>query len=171
MRHFTVALFSRPSQQAPTRCHGQNLSSGGGRFVKCLTRGLFFVSFKVVVCLGEWTFEMDFLGALAAVKNNMRLGYDFKKEQQDILWKLNEKEHVFAQLPTRFVKSVCFAIHSLVQDKLVNDDMNIFIKIIHLEWNIEKKANDKQERVYIFCLAITSLLSKFWNNTIKYVSM
>ena len=69
---------------------------------------------------------MDFRGALVAIKNDLGLAYDFKEEQTEILWKLNQKYDVFAQLPTGFGKSVCFAIHPLVQDKVV---MVIWIEI------------------------------------------
>ena len=52
----------------------------GAVYEMCDKRIVFrFISFKVVVCWGQWTFEIDYNGALAVFKNDIGLGYDFKK--------------------------------------------------------------------------------------------
>ena len=56
--------------------------------------------------------------ALKAVVSELGFEFQLKKEQKEILEQLNEKKHVFAQLPTGFGKSVCFVLHPLVQDKV-----------------------------------------------------
>ena len=98
MRQFTAALFSQSSQHAPARCHGKKTHSGE-RFVKCLTRSLFFDS-SVLRSSYDGTNELynkknGFYGCLS--KNNIGLGFDFKKEQTEILRKLNKER---ARVPT-----------------------------------------------------------------------
>ena len=49
--------------------------------------------------------------ALKAVVSELGFEFQLKKEQKEVLEQLNEKKHVFAQLPTGFGKSVCFVLH------------------------------------------------------------
>ena len=115
--------------------------------------------FKVVVCWDEWTLEkMDFRGALA-VKNNIDLGFDFKKEQTEILRKLNKERTRVRTTADRLWRLERLLRHprprswqSSRGDMNRDLKLNIWNKILKGKW---------QTRACFFCLAIMSLSNKF----------